>query len=95
MMLAQVKTAAKSNEITAIPQVLEMIDVTGATVTIDAMGCQTKIARQIIRQGANYVLSLKENQPTLYQAVCAIFALAEGGEKSKYPRAYARGITST
>ena len=81
MMLAQVKTAAKSNEITAIPQVLEMIDVTGATVTIDAMGCQTKIARQIIRQGANYVLSLKENQPTLYQAVCAIFALAEGGEK--------------
>ena len=60
MMLAQVKTAAKSNEITAIPQVLEMIDVTGATVTIDAMGCQTKIARQIIRQGANYVLSLKE-----------------------------------
>ncbi len=81
MMLAQVKTAAKSNEITAIPQVLEMIDVTGATVTIDAMGCQTKIARQIIRQGANYVLSLKENQPMLSQAVCAIFALAEGGEK--------------
>ncbi len=65
----------------AIPQVLEMIDVTGATVTIDAMGCQTKIARQIIRQGANYVLSLKENQPMLSQAVCAIFALAEGGEK--------------
>ncbi|MBS0350769.1 MAG: ISAs1 family transposase [Proteobacteria bacterium] len=51
-MLAQVKTAAKSNEITAIPQVLEMMDVTGAIVTIDAMGCQTKIARQIIRQKA-------------------------------------------
>jgi predicted transposase YbfD/YdcC len=81
MMLAQVKIAEKSNEITAIPQVLEMIDVKGATVTIDAMGCQTKIARQIMRQGADYVLSLKENQPTLYQAVCSIFALAENGEK--------------
>lgn len=81
MMLAQVKTAEKSNEITAIPQVLKMIDIKEAIVTIDAMGCQTKIASQIIRQGADYVLSLKENQPTLYQAVCSIFALAEGGEK--------------
>lgn len=81
MMLAQVKTAEKSNEITAIPQVLKMIDVKEATVTIDAMGCQTAIAKQIIAQGAHYVLSLKENQPTLYQEVRSIFALAEGGEK--------------
>ena len=51
MMLAQVKTAEKSNEITAIPQVLKMIDVKGATVTIDAMGCQTEIAKQIIATG--------------------------------------------
>ena len=82
MMLAQVKTSEKSNEITAIPQVLKMVDVREATVTIDAMGCQSKIARQIIRQGADYVLSLKENQPTLYQGVCGVFAIAEGGEKN-------------
>lgn len=81
LMLAQVKTAEKSNEITAIPEVLNMIDVKGATVTIDAMGCQTEIAKQIIRQGADYVLSLKENQPSLYEEVRSIFALAEGGEK--------------
>ena len=80
-MLAQVKTAEKSNEITAIPQVLNMIDVKGATVTIDAMGCQTEIAKQIIRQEADYVLSLKENQPTLYEEVRSIFFLAENGEK--------------
>ena len=81
MMLAQVKVAEKSNEITAIPEVLKMLDVKEATITIDAMGCQTSIAQQIITQGANYVLSLKENQPTLYQDVRSIFALAEGGEK--------------
>lgn len=81
MMLAQIKTEAKSNEITAIPELLEMMDVAGSIITIDAMGCQTAIAKQIIRQGADYVLSLKENQPTLYQNVCAIFALAEAGEK--------------
>jgi predicted transposase YbfD/YdcC len=81
MMLAQVKTAEKSNEITAIPQVLQMIDVKGATVTIDAMGCQTEIAKQIIAQEAHYVLSLKENQPSLYQDVVSIFTLAESGEK--------------
>jgi predicted transposase YbfD/YdcC len=81
LMLAQIKTEAKSNEITAIPELLEMIDITGSIITIDAMGCQTAIAKQIIRQGADYVLSLKENQPTLYQNVCAIFTLAEAGEK--------------
>lgn len=81
LMLAQIKTAAKSNEITAIPELLEMMDITGSIITIDAMGCQTAIAKKIIRQGADYVLSLKENQPTLYQNVCAIFALAEAGEK--------------
>jgi predicted transposase YbfD/YdcC len=81
LMLAQVKTAEKSNEITAIPEVLEMINVEGAIITIDAMGCQTAIAKQIIAQQADYVLSLKENQPTLYQDVCAIFSRAEEGEK--------------
>jgi predicted transposase YbfD/YdcC len=81
LMLAQVKTAEKSNEITAIPEVLKMINAEGAIITIDAMGCQTAIAKQIIEQQADYVLSLKENQPTLYQDVCAIFSRAEEGEK--------------
>lgn len=81
LMLAQVKTRAKSNEITAIPELLEMMNIAESIITIDAMGCQTAIAKQIIRQGADYVLSLKENQPTLYRAVCAVFARAEEGEK--------------
>ena len=82
LMLAQIKTRAKSNEITAIPELLEIMNITGSIITIDAMGCQTAIAKQIIRQGADYVLSLKENQPTLYRAVEAIFARAEEGEKN-------------
>lgn len=81
VMLAQVKTEAKSNEITAIPEVLEMIQPEGAIITIDAMGCQTAITKQIIAKKADYVLSLKENQPTLYQDVCAIFTRAEEAEK--------------
>jgi predicted transposase YbfD/YdcC len=75
------KNAEKSNEITAIPKLLEMLNIEGATITIDAMGCQTDIAKQIISQGANYVLALKENQPTLYQDVQSIFLKAEEGEK--------------
>lgn len=81
MMLAQIKTAAKSNEITAIPELLEMMNIEGSIITIDAMGCQTAITRQIITKKADYVLSLKENQPTLYQDVNAIFLRAETGEK--------------
>lgn len=81
LMLAQVKTEEKSNEITAIPKLLEMINIEEAIITIDAMGCQTDIAKQIISRGADYVLSLKENQPTLYQDVCSIFLRAENAEK--------------
>jgi predicted transposase YbfD/YdcC len=81
LMLAQVKTQEKSNEITAIPELLEMLDIKGSIITIDAMGCQTAIAKEIIRKEADYVLSLKENQPTLYQDVHTIFLRAEEGEK--------------
>jgi predicted transposase YbfD/YdcC len=81
ILLGQVKTAEKSNEITAIPELLDMIDVAGSTVTIDAMGCQQDIAKKIVEKGADYVLSLKENQPTLYQEVDHIFLRAEQGEK--------------
>ena len=66
MTLGQVKTGEKSNEITAIPQLLQMIDLQGCIVTIDAMGCQKDIAQGILDGGADYVLALKENQGRLY-----------------------------
>lgn len=67
--LGQLATEAKSNEITAIPRLLELLDLKGCTVTIDAMGCQKKIAWQIIDQGGNYVLALKGNHSTLHEEV--------------------------
>jgi len=66
--LAQVATEEKSNEITAIPQVLELVDLKGAIVTIDAMGTQTAIAQQIVDSRGDYILALKGNQGTLYEA---------------------------
>jgi predicted transposase YbfD/YdcC len=67
--MGQLATDCKSNEITAIPKLLAMLNLAGATVTIDAMGCQKEIAAQIIRQEADYILAVKENQPTLHQRV--------------------------
>jgi predicted transposase YbfD/YdcC len=69
LILAQLDVDTKSNEITAIPDLLTLIDLRESTVTIDAMGCQTAIAAQIIDQGGDYVLAVKENQPTLFQEV--------------------------
>ncbi len=63
--LGQVKTAQKSNEITAIPELLDTLLLKGCTVTIDAMRCQKAIAAKVISQEADYVLSVKNNQPTL------------------------------
>jgi predicted transposase YbfD/YdcC len=63
--LAQQKVAEKSNEITAIPALLDLLDVTGHIITIDAMGCQRSIAKKIRDRGADYVLALKGNQGTL------------------------------
>jgi predicted transposase YbfD/YdcC len=67
--LGQIKVLDHSNEITAIPALLELIDVTGAIVTIDAMGTQTEIVRLIRAKKADYVLALKTNHPTLHQFV--------------------------
>jgi predicted transposase YbfD/YdcC len=67
--LGQVACAAKSNEITAIPEVLRLVDIKGAIITIDAIGAQKAIAAEIIEGGADYVLALKGNQETLHQAV--------------------------
>jgi len=71
--LAQQATDAKSNEITAIPKLLELLDLHGALVSIDAMGCQKDIARQIREQGGDYLLAVKDNQPHLHQDIEAFF----------------------
>jgi predicted transposase YbfD/YdcC len=75
--LGQLKVDGKSNEITAIPQLLDMIDVEGATITIDAMGCQTAIAEKIVDKGGDYVLALKGNQGHLSDEVENYFSQAE------------------
>jgi len=79
LVLAQVKVDAKSNEITAIPELLRALAIEGCVVTIDAMGTQREIAKQIIDQGGDYVLALKENQGTLYQDVVEMFGHAKAG----------------
>src|SRR5260221_5915411 len=76
LVLAQLATEEKSNEITAIPVLLQQLALAGCIVTIDAMGTQTKIAEQIIEQQGDYALALKENQGTMYEGVSETFALA-------------------
>lgn len=72
--LGQVAAEVKSNEITAIPLLLEQIDLTNAVVTIDAMGCQKEIARDIVGGGGDFVIAVKDNQPRLREAVETYFA---------------------
>jgi predicted transposase YbfD/YdcC len=71
--LGQVAVDSKSNEITAIPQLLTMLELAGAIISIDAMGCQKEIAAQIIREGGDYVLAVKDNQPKLRKALETFF----------------------
>ena len=71
--LGQLETSEKSNEITAIPELIDILDIKGSTVTTDAMGCQKQIAAKIIEKNADYVLGLKGNQPSLYQDVKLYF----------------------
>ena len=78
LVLGQVKTEEKSNEITAIPTLLEMLEVKGCIITIDAMGCQREIAEKIVNADADYVLSLKGNQSSLHDDVGLYFE-NEGG----------------
>jgi predicted transposase YbfD/YdcC len=84
--LGQVAVDAKSNEITAIPQLLEMLDLHGALVTIDAMGCQKAIAEKIVDRGGDYVLTVKDNQEHLRADIeeCVGQALEHGVEGSDY-----------
>lgn len=73
LILGQQKVTDKSNEITAIPKLLKMLDLRNSVVTIDAMGTQKKIAKQIIKQGGDYILALKGNHTTLHKDVINIF----------------------
>ena len=77
LVLGQIAVDAKSNEITAIPALLQVLSLHGCIVTIDAMGCQTAIAQTVLDRGADYVLALKGNQPATEQAVREVFADAQ------------------
>ena len=73
MVLGQLATDAKSNEITAIPKLMKLLDLKDAVVTIDAGGCHKKIAQQIVDQGGHYILQLKGNQGTLHKETVMLF----------------------
>lgn len=93
LVLGQVKVDDKSNEITAIPALLRLLDVSGCIVTTDAMGCQKEIAEQIIDQGADYVLAVKANQGTLHADIKLLFEDAEafGFEGCDYHKTVEKG----
>jgi predicted transposase YbfD/YdcC len=81
MVLGQVKTEDKSNEITAIPELLNLLDIKGCTVTIDAMGCQTEIAAKIIAKEADYLLAVKGNQGHLFDDIKEAFEHTATGQQ--------------
>jgi len=84
LVLGQQACAAKSNEITAIPLLLERLALTGALVTIDAMGCQTKIAETILAKGADYLLAVKENWPSLHGEIVRYFEDAPASDLDRH-----------
>jgi predicted transposase YbfD/YdcC len=84
LVLAQTKVGEKTNEITAIPEVLRMLDIHGCIVTMDAMGCQRSIAKQIIDQGGDFVLGLKGNQGTTLTAVEEHFSTISDDKCEKF-----------
>lgn len=83
LVVGQERTASKSNEITAIPMLLDVIALKGCLVSIDAMGCQTKIAQKIIDKEGDYLLGLKQNQPTLHAQVNKIFSASSSSSLPK------------
>ena len=90
--LGQVKTAEKSNEITAIPELLDALLLKGCIVTIDAMGCQMAIATQIVQQESDYALMVKNNQPSLAAAIEGFFSAAEQAGYQGVPHTRAEWI---
>lgn len=90
LVLGQLACEEKSNEITAIPKLLEMLELNGCIVTIDAMGTQTEITKKITEKGADYILALKENQRTLYEDVRLFFEEYRRDPKGLDPRCCAK-----
>lgn len=94
LLLGQVKVASKSNEITAIPALLKLLDISGCIITLDAMGTQKEIAREITEHGADYVLCLKANHPTLWAEVSAWFEQAEATDFAGLEHSYDARVES-
>lgn len=92
VVLGQVKTAEKSNEITAIPQLLDLLEIKGSIVTIDAMGCQKAIAAKIKDKDADYVIAVKGNQGHLHQAIKDFFELCHKTNYSNVSHQYHEDI---
>jgi len=92
LVLGQVKVDDKSNEITAIPELLQALEISGCIITIDAMGCQKEIAEDIVSQKANYVLALKENHGRLYEDVELLFDDLEASAFKAYEYDYHRTV---
>jgi exo-beta-1,3-glucanase (GH17 family) len=85
LMLGQLTTEEKSNEIKAVPKLLDILDVKGDVVTADAMSCQKEIGKKIREKGADYILSVKENQKGLYEDIKEYFEGMESGEIREVP----------
>ncbi|MGB0361025.1 MAG: ISAs1 family transposase, partial [Endozoicomonas sp.] len=92
LVLAQEATDEKSNEITAIPKLLKLLELKGCIVTLDAMGCQREIAKQIREQKGDYVMGLKGNQSNLHDAVADYFQTAQAHQFHSVPYAYAEEV---
>jgi predicted transposase YbfD/YdcC len=90
LVLGQVKVDDKSNEITAIPKLLHVLEIAGCIVTIDAIGCQTAIAQAIVALDADYVLAVKENQGHLYEDIQELFEAAQEVAFKEVPHTYAK-----
>lgn len=92
VVLGQRKVDEKSNEITAIPELLKLLDIAGCIVTIDAIGTQTEIAKTIVEQGGDYLLSVKENQGHLFEDIQYLFEVDAAPEYAQGRYSYAKAV---
>lgn len=95
VVLGQVKVDDKSNEITAIPQLLRMLVIRGCIVTVDSMGTQVEVAQTCVDQDAEYVMALKENQPHLHEDVTRLFEDLDASQQQAYAYSYAHSFDNT
>lgn len=95
LVLGQVKVKTKSNEITAIPELLALLELSGCIVTIDGIGTQTEIADQIVKQGGDYLLPAKKNQKHLYEDIKLFFKLCQENQFAKVDSTYHRTVDNS